>query len=124
MKKSIGVIILGYFYIIGTIILWFFIVFIRGRNILTPVFIMMFTIYSIVVITSAIGILLLKNWGRLAIIVLNLIKAGEMGYKFVRAILQNNAITIEGFFNYMPTLIICLAIVWFLSKDSTKKLFL
>lgn len=121
MKSSIGIRIIGWAHIIGVLLLWLWF-FVTKLYIGNP-WALYFLIHSIVILVSAIGLLLLKNWARLVMILICSLKAIEVFYKLGHRLGVQKSFGLEALATYLSTLVPCLFIIWFLNKKSAKEQF-
>ncbi len=118
-QRSIGITILGIIQIIGFFLFWLGFLF-KGKENYISFMSFASLVYAPIILISGIGLLLLKNWARLIIILLSLTKIIEMSYRFIKDVLRFNAVKLNIILNYMPLLIFCSFMIWFLTKESTR----
>ena len=80
--------------------------------------------YSGFLIVIAAGMLKLKNWARLLLLLSTTIKIMDICYRNIPHIFKNGPARIVGIFDIIIAVLIAGIIFWFFTKETTKKEFL
>ena len=122
MTKSIGIRIIGLIEILGVIFLWNWLLNL-APNLFETSWIFYLIIYSLLMLSAGIGILLLKRWARLLVILLNLTKALEVTFQLIKNSCSSKIFNISLHIRDLLVIIICIFIIWFLSRKTIKQQF-
>lgn len=118
--RLIGIKIIAWAQIIGVILYWVLFLKLMPDLFKMP-WIFILIPCSFLVLLAGTGILLQKNWARLLAILLYVLKIFEIIFKAVSKIYLHRLLNTIDIFGYSLVLIICVSIIWFLSRGFIKE---